>query len=117
MTQYPINYDIKAKALISDLISIFSDFDYDAYIIENLGTSNNFSQSKTESFKGNFRSLSQEQFLGNYNGIIVKLENLFWMNKLEMLYIKDYKTERMKFRVGDAESRCECFQISYLSPK
>ena len=117
VTQYPINYDIKAKALISDLISIFSDFDYDAYIIDNLGSNYSISQPKFDSFKGNIRALPQDQFLDNYNGLVVKLENLFFMNKLEAIHMNDYKTERMKFRVGSAESRWECFQISYLSPK
>ena len=114
--QYPINYDIRAKALISDLFSIFSDFDYDAYTIDSLGSSFNPMNPKTDSFKGNIRSISQEQFLDNYNGLIVKLENFFLMNKLEAIYIKDYLTERMKFRIGEAESRCEWFQIAYLTP-
>ena len=114
--QYPINYDIWAKALVSDFFSIFSDFDYDTYTIDSLGNSFNPMSSKFDSFKGNIRGVSQEQFLDNYNGIIVKLENFFLMNKLEAIYIKDYKTERMKFRVGEAESRCEWFQIAYLTP-
>lgn len=43
------------------------------------------------------------------------------MSKMEIINqifsINDKKIERIKFRIGDAESRCECFHISYLQPK
>lgn len=35
----------------------------------------------------------------------------------QVLQVTDKKIERMKFRMGEAESRCDCFQISYLQPK
>jgi hypothetical protein len=34
VAQSPINYDVKTKILISDLISIFSDFDYNNMSLE-----------------------------------------------------------------------------------
>lgn len=117
VTRYPINYDVRAKALVSDLIAIFTDFDYDAYTIDTLSRTRYPLGMQNTAFKGNYKNSSQEEFLDNFNGIIVSLENFFIMNKLEIIHIKDYKTERMKFRIGDAESRCECFQISYLAPK
>lgn len=105
--RYPINYDVRGKALISDLISIFSDFDYNAYTMDTYTSKLTASYRVSDAYKGNYKNSSQEQFLENYNGIIVSLENFFIMNKMEIIHIKDYKTERMKFRIGDAESRCE----------
>lgn len=117
MTQYPINYEVKGKALISDLISIFSDFDYNKYALDTYGHNFDPGFTMNEINMSDGKILSQDELLENYNGIIVSLENFFIMNKMEYLHIKDYKTDHMKFKIGDAESRCECFQISYLSPK
>ena len=92
------------KVLVSDFIGIFSDFDYDFHSGENQENSEvNSHLNKPKSPK----LLSQEQFLDNYNGIIVSFENFFIMNHLEIIHIIDYKTERMKFRIGDAESQCQ----------
>jgi hypothetical protein len=89
VTQYPINYNITSKALITDLMCIFSDFDDSHYRLNE------------ESFiKG-----TGQQFIDNYNGVILSCENLFGMNKMEIIHIRDAKTERYKFRIGDAESQ------------
>jgi len=107
VTQYPINYNIIGKVLVSDLIAIFSAFDEQSYIVNNYANSMKAAQ-EGEFKRQNSRNItSQEQYLDIYEGLIVSLENFFVMNNMEIIHMKDYKTERMKFKVGDAESRCE----------
>lgn len=71
--------------LVSDLVCIFSNFDYDAYASMNSDI------------------LSDEQkFIDNFNGIQISLENLFFMEKLK---IKHWvKSQRLGFKLMDAEA-------------
>ncbi|CAI2377772.1 unnamed protein product [Moneuplotes crassus] len=111
VTHNPINYDIRSKILVSDFIGIFSDYDD-----ENANDSQYNRESMLDESRGR-HTFNQEQFLECYNGIIVSFENFFIMNHIEIIHIIDYKTERVKVRIGDAECQLECFKISYLAPK
>lgn len=64
----PINYNISTKMLVSNLVCIFSNFDYD-----------NFNDGVFDS-----DGKDPESFLDNFNGIQISLENLFLMEKLEI---------------------------------
>lgn len=100
--QYPINYNIKGKLLVSDLIAIFSEFDekklevreQNDRVIKEEGLFTSEDRNKED----------QEGYLDIYDGLIVSLENFFVMNDMEIIHIGDHATERMKLRIGDAES-------------
>jgi hypothetical protein len=102
MPQYPINYNIKGKLLVSDLIAIFSEFDEKKLEVRE----QNDRVRKEEGLFANEDKSKEEQegYLDIYDGLIVSLENFFVMNDMEIIHIGDHATERMKFRIGDAES-------------